>query len=255
MKEPNQIGSLATVMHAAFRNNALLGGAALAATLALAVGERANAQSTQFVDFGTSFQVSDTNAPDTFSGSYTLNDGNTSLDGGALVMNTSTYAASGGGEWVIFTFTTPSGSLSNDPSSPFELSFTNVMLTPAGQAATPSEFYFGFGNNGTLESATNNYPGYAPQLETNPFTGSGNVFGLPATRQSYISDGINLGAINQLSLLGYTNTSNLNTYQAGFLLEPVPEPSTLWLLLGGLSLLGLTRSRRLLSSLPRLSAT
>ncbi len=255
MKKPDLIGSVARITHAACRRSTLSCVAALAATNALTVGGLANAQSTQFVDFGTNFQVSGTNAPNTFSGTYSLNDGNTSLDGGALVLNTSTYAAAGGGEWVIFTFNTPSGSLSSNPSDPYELTLSNVVLTPAGIAATPTMAYFGFGNNGVLESATNNYPGYAPQLETNPFTGSGNVFGFIPGRASQISDQINLGAINQLSLLGYTNTSGLSTYQVGFLLEPVPEPSTLWLVLGGLALLGLTRSRRMLGSLPRLSAT
>src|SRR5215831_5347236 len=136
---------------------------------ALALGQPAQAS---FLNLGSSFNLSLTNAPNTASETDTLTAGTTTVDGGALSLNVTSVAAAGGGEWEVFTFTTTSGGAIGTAALNWQIALSNVSLT---QTLNATQFFIDWGTNGTLFSPTTNHGNLS--LETNPITGLGNVLG------------------------------------------------------------------------------
>jgi hypothetical protein len=219
----------------------MVGSAALVALLAF-VGQRANAG---FLNVGGSFQVIGTNAPNTFSETDTLALGTMPIDSGALALTVSSVAAAGGGEWAIFDFQTPPGtSIAGNQNDNWEM---RVEQVPIVRPAVFAHGYLDWGTDGTLFSPTSDAGANLP-LETNPVTGSGLVFGQPDASPVTTTVSV-FGFANTfdgfLSQAGFT-PSQVNEFQIGFLLDPVPapEPTSGLLLLSGLAITGFAIRRR-----------
>jgi hypothetical protein len=210
----------------------IAGSVALIGLLA-AIAQPTNAA--EFLNFGGSFQVIGTNAPNNFSETDTLALGTVPIDSGALALTVSTVAAASGGEWAIFDFQTPPGTtIAGDLNANWEMHVNNV---PIVQPAIFAHSYLDWGTDGTLFSPTSDLGANRP-LETNPVTGSGLVFGGPeATPVTTVVDVFGFADTFNGFLTGTGFTpSEVNEFQIGFLLDPVPtsEPTSGLLLLSGL---------------------
>jgi hypothetical protein len=214
--------------------------AGLAAGLTLLCGP-GRAQATPIFVPGSSFTVTGTNAPGSFTDTAYIKAGTQSLDDGALDLTVSVVAASRGAEWIVFDFSVPSGTLSQ-PSENFDLSITGVQLA---RAATNTQTYVEFaGSSGVLA------PTYSPlfkiPVENDPVPGkTGSGVDLPGTG----SDPAGPVSMNPMILTPFSGTELFGINPADVTgieeaaLFTVPEPLPLGVLSAGLLALALTRRR------------
>lgn len=212
--------------------------AGLATGLTLLSGP-GRAQATPIFVPGSSFTVTGTNAPGSFTDTAYIKAGTQSLDGGALDLTVSVVAASRGAEWIVFDFSVPSGTLSQ-PSDDFVLTPTGLHLT---RAAGIAQLYVQFdGSSGSLK------PEYSPfvplPVENNPVPGeSGSGLQVPGIG-SYAGAALPLEIDpfgSGLSLLGINPADVTGIEEAA--LFSVPEPLPLAVLSAGLLALALARRR------------
>jgi len=212
--------------------------AASAALIGLLTAITQPTNAAAFLNLGGNFQVIGTNAPNNFSETDTLALGTMPIDSGALALTLSKVAAASGGAWAIFDFQTPPGTpIAGNLNADWEMQVNSV---PIVQPAIFAHVYLDWGTDGTLfptSDAGANLP-----LETNPVTGSGLVFGQPdATLVTTTVDVFGFANTFDSFLTGAGFTpSQVNEFQIGFLLDPVPapEPTSGLLLLSGLVMTG-----------------
>ncbi|HUN73016.1 MAG TPA: PEP-CTERM sorting domain-containing protein [Steroidobacteraceae bacterium] len=198
----------------------------------------------QIAALGTQDVFQGVNSPTSFTEYDTLTLGTTTTEAGTLDVNLSIVPNGHGGEWDIFTFESASalaGTLDADWSI-----YGAYYIT---QNAVFSGFYLGFGTDGSLISPTSDTGSILPE-ETNPVTGSGQVFG-----QGYdipVSGFVNFNAYTDtfdsaLTGWGYAPV-DVNTVQIAVELNPVnagvPEPATLAIFGSALAGLALVRRKR-----------
>jgi hypothetical protein len=198
---------------------------------------------------GTSFTVNGTNSPDNFSSTATLTSGMTSaLDNGALNVLVSIVPASGGAEWVVFDYTTPTGGALSSANVNWALNEVGVQLA---QPAFLQQGFVQFTQNGTALTPTSGiFPGFS--IVSNPVPG-GTGMGVLGTGSTAFaagplpSLGSSLSPFGQLSGDGI-NPVNVNDYKEALLfapqVAPVPEPSTWAMLLLGFAGIGFMTYRR-----------
>ena len=222
MLKQGLINPIAGAIHAVPRSGVTPCATLLAAALAIGIASPAHAE---FLNLGSTFQLAGTNAPNTFSETDTLTLGTTVVDGGALDLTLSTSAASGGGEWIVFTLQTTPGLLriADNLAADWAMAINNVpIVTPA----VLTGFYLDWGIDGTLTSPTSSAGGNMP-IETNPVTGSGSVFGQGYSIDLTTAFGGNGAASpfeTTLTTWGFDPAATTE-FQMGFLLDPVSTPN------------------------------
>jgi PEP-CTERM motif len=198
---------------------------------------------------GSTFTVTGTNAPDSFSSTATLTSGTTSLlDNGALNLSVSLVAASGGAEWAVFQYSTVSGGPIGNANLTWSLNEVGLQLA---QPAILQQGFVQFTQNGTALTPTSGiFPGFS--VASNPVpgeTGMG-VLGTgvtPFPAGPLPSLGSFLSPFGQVSNAGI-NPTNVNNYEEALLFAPqtpaVPEPSTWAMMILGFAGLGFMAYRR-----------
>jgi hypothetical protein len=197
---------------------------------------------------GSTFDVNNTNFLDTFfqGVTFTGNGVNTLIDGGKLNLNEQVFATGPAGAWVQFNFATVSGGpLAGDINANWHAEVDNVQTT----APAIFDGYFAFfGVNGTPFS--NILPFGNFNVETNPVTGIGEVYGVDITPSGPFTSFDAFAELDPYSVLSSVNIdpNAANTFSIAFhvdLPNPVPEPASLTLLaLGVAGVAGYGRRRR-----------
>lgn len=203
-------------------------------------------------DVGGTIAISGTNAPDNFSQNVTLSSGSSSIDSGTLTLTQSVAPGPNGAEWFILDYQAASNTvIAGNTSNYWELQ----AFVPMAQPDNSLGFYFDWGLNGTLYSATTGGP--FTGIATNPVTGSGSVFansslcsynscGYINTTNNTVDFFVSLNPYSLISGSGIS-LSAANEFQIGVLAQPVapvPEPATLSLLLSGVVIGGFAMRRR-----------
>jgi hypothetical protein len=223
----------------------LMIGALVAASV---LGSAATAEASLFVP-GSSFTVSGTNSPDTFSNSVSLTPGTTSLDNGALQLTLS-IVPDGSTEWLVFSYSTTSGGVLSQPGQFWQILQTGL------QAAVPVNFIAAFDeylNNGTaITPSSGIFPGAS--VMANPVPGGAGI----GVGSNGFTDPVPAGPLGDLgaflSPFGQLDGDGVPSGQVtGFLQalqfapqqpQAVPEPMTLTLWATSLLGLGAIRRRR-----------
>lgn len=137
----------------------------LAGLLLTAVAGVAHAS---FIETGSAFTLSATNAPDTYTATTTFG-GTVSVDGGAASLTMSQIAgACSGCEWDIWTLTTTSGGpIAGNADAYWDITMSYVLSKPADFIAVVDQWTY----NGTPVSPINNFGGICCASSTNPATG------------------------------------------------------------------------------------
>jgi hypothetical protein len=219
----------------------------LAALLAASWAQSANA-STLFVN-GSTFQVTGGNSPDNFTNNVTLTPGNYLLDSGALNLNLSIVPASGGAEWLVFTYSTVAGGAISQPGQNWSINQVGL------DAAVPLNFiaaYDQFNHNGTAIAPTSSV--FGQTLMTNPVpggTGTGqgaSGFVSPAPAGPLGQLGAFIDPFSQLAPTLGNTTLVINGFEQALEFVPqvaaVPEPSTWAMMLLGFAGIGAMSYRR-----------
>jgi PEP-CTERM motif len=218
----------------------------LAALLVLPTAQAANAE--LFVT-GSTFTVTGTSAPDSFSSTATLTSGTTSsLDNGALNLLVSLVPAAGGAEWAVFQYSTTSGGALGNANLNWALDEVGLQLA---QPAILQEGFVQFTQNGTALTPTSGiFPGFS--VVSNPVPG-GTGMGVLGTGVTLFpagplpSLGSFLSPFGQLSGAGI-NPANVNDYEEALLFAPqaasAPEPSTWAMMILGFAAIGFMAYRR-----------
>lgn len=192
---------------------------------------------------GSTFQVEATNSPDSFTDTVNLTPGSQSLDDGAVTLNISIVDASGGGEWLVFNYTTTSGA---PLSTAYNWSLSQVGL----DAAVPVNFNYAYSEflvNGVSQPWSYSFfGGYTPISSPVPGlsgTGVGNLTSFNSPQGSgplgslgaYIdgySGYLSSAGIDPTTVNGWTQALEFSPT------TPVPELSTWAMMLAGFAGLG-----------------
>jgi hypothetical protein len=194
---------------------------------------------------GSTFTLIGTNFPNDFTQTVTLNPGTTLIDGGILSL-TQSIVDQNGGEWLVLDFqTTDGGDIAGSQNAHWEIDENNVHLV---KSSIWTQRYFDWGTDGVLANPTSLItpePGLA--IATNPITGSGDVFLRTITVGpfKFLDYGVFLTPFSSLGKSGIDPT-DVNEFQNGLFVSPVPEPRSLALLASALAGLGffVRRARR-----------
>jgi hypothetical protein len=212
-------------------------------TTAVLLGLAAPAHAASLFVPGSTFQVQATNSPDSFDDTVNLTPGSQSLDNGALTLNISIVDAGGGGEWLVFNYTTTSGA---PLSTAYDWSVNQVGL----DAAVPVNFNYAYSEflvNGVSQPWSYSFfGGYTPISSPVPGlsgTGVGNLtsFNAPLGAGPLGSLGAYIDGYS-----GYLSSANLdptaiNGYTQALEFSPttpVPEPATWAMMLAGFAGIG-----------------
>jgi hypothetical protein len=199
---------------------------------------------------GSTFTVSGTNSPDSFTNTVNLAPGAQLIDGGALTLNISFAPAGGGDEWLVFNYTTTGG-------GPLSSAYYWSLNQNGIDAAVPVNFinaYAEFLVNGVSQPWSYSFfGGYTPMASPVP--------GMPGTGVGVASPFVapfpagalpNLGAYingysSYLSSAGIDPTL-VNGWTQALEFQPqtsaVPEPSTWAMMLLGFAGLGFAGYRQ-----------
>ena len=214
-------------------------------TTALLLGLAAPAHAASLFVLGSTFTVNATNSPDSFSDTVTLTPGTQLIDGGAVDLNISIVNASGGGDWLVFNYTTTSG-------APLSADDDYWSVNQLGlDAAVPVNFNYAYSEflvNGVSQPWSYSFfGGYTPISSPVPGlsgTGVGNLTSFNSPQAAgplgnlgaYISSYssyLNSADIDAATVNGYTQALEFTPQTAA-----VPEPSTWAMMLAGFAGLG-----------------
>jgi PEP-CTERM motif len=220
----------------------------LAGLVAASVAQAAQAD--PLFDTSTTFTVSGTNAPDTFTNTVQLAPGTYSLDNGALNLSLSFVPAGGGAEWVVFNYQTTAGGALSQPSQNFAITENGVV---AAQALTELGFYTQFGSNGTPLTPTSSV--FGQPIVANPIPGqTGEGSGVSGLTTPVPAGPLNnfffttLDPFGQLAPSLADPNATINDYLLAVEFAPqvaaVPEPSTWAMMILGFCGLGFMAYRR-----------
>lgn len=198
---------------------------------------------------GATFQVQASGAPDTYTENVALTPGTTLIDGGAVSLTIGVVPATGDSQWLTFDYRTTSGTSMGHAGQYWSISEAGL------NAAIPVTFtaaYLQFTHDGTALVPTGNiFGGYG--FESNPVpgqTGTGwgvGGFSAPLGSGPLIALGTFISPWDYLNATGIDSTQ-ANGYMQALLFEPtnpVPEPASAALMLGGIASITFLRQRRL----------
>jgi hypothetical protein len=212
-------------------------------TTALLLGLAAPAHAANLFVLGSTFTVNATNSPDSFSDTVNLTPGTQSLDGGAVDLNISIVNAGGGGEWLVFNYTTTNGGplsgddywsvnqVGLDAAVPVNFNYAYSEFLVSG-VAQPWSYSF-FGGYTPTSSPVPGMPGTGVGNPTsfNSPQGSGPLGSLGAYIDPY-SGYLSGAGIDPTMVNGYTQALEFSPT------TPVPELSTWAMMLAGFAGLG-----------------
>jgi hypothetical protein len=222
--------------------------ALLAALLASAAAQSARADAL-FVT-GSTFQVTGSSSPDSFTSTVNLAAGNQLIDNGAVNLNISFVPATGGAEWLVFNYSTVSGGPLSQPDADWSLNQVGL------DAAQPLNFigaYGQFNNNGSSLAPTSSFfGGYS--VGTSPVPGE---TGTGLVNTSFVSP-IPAGPIGALGAFidpwgpflssAGIDSSQVNGWEQALEFAPqvasVPEPATWGMMILGFAAIGFMAYRR-----------
>jgi hypothetical protein len=216
----------------------------LIVTTAVLLGLAAPAHAASLFVPGSTFEIQGTNTPDSFDDTtVSLTPGSQSLDNGALTLNISIVDAGGGGEWLVFNYTTTSGAplsgddywsinqVGLDAAVPVNFNYAYSEFLVSG-VAQPWSYSF-FGGYTPTSSPVPGMPGTGVGNPTsfNSPQGSGPLGSLGAYIDPY-SGYLSGAGIDPTIVNGYTQALEFSPT------TPVPEPSTWAMMLAGFAGIG-----------------
>ena len=211
----------------------------LAAGLATALAWIAPARADTILNTGSNFTVTASDAPTNYTDSGGVLGSTSLIAGGTIQVSETVTVLNNNQEWVVFGFSTVSGgAFIGSGAATFSLAITGIQTVAP---TVESNVFAWFATNGTPSPSITAGSGFF--VETNPITGSGQVFdfgnGSSGLNQSH---GLNIRA-NPASFLSArgVDIANANQFYIGGLLT-VPEPASLTLF--GFGALGIAALRR-----------
>jgi len=211
----------------------------LAAGLATALAWIAPARADAILNTGSNFTVTATDAPTNYTDSGGVLGSTSLIASGTIQVSESVTVLNNNQEWVVFGFSTVSGgAFVGSSAATFSLAIAGVQTVAR---TVESNVFAWFATNGTPSSSITAGSGFS--VETNPITGSGQVFDFGNSSSSLNqSHSLNIRA-NPASFLGVrgVDIANANQFYIGGLLT-VPEPASMGLF--GFGALGLAALRR-----------
>jgi hypothetical protein len=203
----------------------------------LAIAVSGSVRADPIFKIGSSFTLVGTNFPNDFTQTVILNPGTTLIDDGMLSLAQS-IVDKNGGEWLVFDFQTTDGAdVAGNQNAHWEIDENNIRLV---KRSNWTETYFDWGTDGVLANPTTNpFPEPGLRLGTNPITGSGTVWlhTINISDTIFLDDNIHLTPFSALGESGIDPTE-VNQFQNGLFVSPIPEPSGLAVLIAALAGLG-----------------
>ncbi len=214
----------------------------LAPIMAAALAWIAPARADAILNTGSNFTVTATDAPTNYTDSGGVLGGTSLIAGGTIQVSQTVTVLNNYQEWVVFGFSTVGGgAFVGSSAATFSVAVSGIQTVAP---TVESNVFAWFATNGTPSPSITAGSGFF--VETNPITGSGQVFdfgnGSSSLNQSH---SLNIRA-NPASFLGTrgVDIANVNQFYIGGLLT-VPEPASLTLFgFGAFGLAALRRRRR-----------